>query len=94
MFDVSATELLVCLIVALIVLGPEKLPAVARTVGRWTGQAKSYLRNLSAELDRESQAAELKKQLLEAQQTLKEQTDSIKDATTKFVSDVKDNTKP
>ncbi len=94
MFDVSATELLVCLIVALIVLGPEKLPAVARTVGRWTGQAKSYLRNLSAELDRESQAAELKKQLLEAQQALKEQTDSIKDATTKFVSDVKDDTKP
>lgn len=94
MFDVSATELLVCLIVALIVLGPEKLPAVARTVGRWTGQAKSYLRNLSAELDRESQAAELKKQLLEAQQALKEQTDSIKDATGKFVSDVKDSTKP
>src|SRR3546814_4797888 len=53
MFDIGFSELLLCFLVTLVVLGPERLPKVARTVGRWTGQAKSYLRNLTAELDRE-----------------------------------------
>jgi sec-independent protein translocase protein TatB len=53
-FDVGFSELVLCFVVALIVLGPQKLPAVARTLGRWTGRARSYVRNLSAELERES----------------------------------------
>ena len=42
MFDISFGELALCFVVALVVLGPEKLPKVARTVGRWAGQARGY----------------------------------------------------
>lgn len=87
MFDVGFSELVVCFIIALVVLGPERLPKVARAVGRWTGMAKSYMRNLSTELDRESQASELKKQIAEANQLIQEQADALKNASRKIISD-------
>ena len=73
MFDIGFGELFLCFVIALIVLGPERLPKVARSVGRWTGQAKSYMRNLSTELERETQAADLKKKLDEANRLAREQ---------------------
>jgi sec-independent protein translocase protein TatB len=88
MFDISFTELLLCFVVALIVLGPERLPKVARTVGRWTGQARGYLRNLTSELDREARFAELKKQLEEANRAMREQSRVVEDSVKKTVSDV------
>ena len=51
MLDFSFSELLLCFVVALVVLGPERMPALARTVGRWTGKARVYMRNLTAELE-------------------------------------------
>ena len=66
MFDIGFGELFLCFVVALVVLGPERLPKVARLAGRWTGQARAYMRNLSTELERETHAAEIKKQLEEA----------------------------
>ncbi|MEW6168229.1 MAG: Sec-independent protein translocase protein TatB [Pseudomonadota bacterium] len=87
MFDISFTELLLCFVVALIVLGPERLPKVARTVGRWTGQARGYLRNLTSELDREARFAELKKQLEEANRAMREQSRVVEDSVRKTVSD-------
>ncbi len=91
MFDVGFSELVLCFFVALVVLGPERLPAVARAIGRWTGMARSYMRNLSSELEKESQAAELKKQISEAREALKEQADAFKQEVSKTTSDV---TKP
>ena len=91
MFDVGFSELVVCFIIALVVLGPERLPKVARTLGRWTGMAKSYMRNLSTELDRESHAVELKKQIADANRLIQEQADALKGATQKIISD---STKP
>jgi sec-independent protein translocase protein TatB len=87
MFDFSFAELLVCFLVALIVLGPERLPKLARTVGRWSGQAKVYLRNLSSELDRESRLSELKKQVEEAQQLLRSETQAARESVEKLVKD-------
>lgn len=66
MFDIGIGELFLCFVVALVVLGPEKLPKVARMAGKWTGQARGYMRNLSAELERETHAADIKKRLEEA----------------------------
>ncbi len=77
MFDFSFGEILLCFLIALVVLGPQRLPGVARAVGRWTGQAKAYMRNLSAELERETQLAEMKKQLEEVQRTMREHTEAI-----------------
>jgi sec-independent protein translocase protein TatB len=78
-FDVGFGELLLCFIVALVVLGPQKLPAVARSLGRWTARARSYVRNLSAELERETGGAGLKRDLDEAARALREGGDAVKD---------------
>ena len=78
MFEVGFSELLLCFIVALVVLGPQKLPAVARTLGRWTGRARSYVRNLSSELERET-GGSLKKDLDSAARAFREGTDSVRD---------------
>ena len=90
MFDIGFSELLLCFIVALVVLGPEKLPKVARTVGRWSGQAKGYLRTLTSELDRESKLAELRQELESAKRLMTEQTQAAKEGVEKLVSDATD----
>ncbi|MDE0853862.1 MAG: Sec-independent protein translocase protein TatB [Nevskia sp.] len=89
MFDFSFSELLLCFVVALVVLGPERMPAVARAVGRWTGKARVYMRNLTAELERETQVAELKKQIDDAQRILREQSQAIHTETHKLVEEAK-----
>lgn len=94
MFDFSFGELTVCLLVALVVLGPEKLHGVIRSVGRWTGQAKVYMRNLTEELERESQLGEIKSQLQDTQRMLREQTDELKDDVGSIHREVKDAIKP
>lgn len=91
MFDFSFPELVLCLLVALVVLGPEKLPRVARTLGRWAGQARGYLRNLTAELDREGQLADLKKQLQQADRAIREQADAFKAETQSTVDQLRDD---
>lgn len=89
MFDIGFSELVLCFVVALIVLGPERLPAVARSLGRWTGTARSYLRNLSAELEKESHAAELKKELLEARKAFEQEAGAARDAAQALTHEVK-----
>lgn len=80
MFDVGFSELVLCFVVALVVLGPQKLPAVARTIGRWTGQARMYMRNLSSELERETAGSTLKRELQDARKLIQSETQSAKDA--------------
>lgn len=53
MFEIGFTELLLVGIVALLVLGPERLPVAARTLGRGLGQARRALNALKAQVDRE-----------------------------------------
>ncbi|MGH8506432.1 MAG: Sec-independent protein translocase protein TatB [Stenotrophobium sp.] len=93
MFDISFPEIMLCLIVALVVLGPERLPVVVRTLGRWTGMAKSYMRNLSAELEKETQMTELRQQLDDAKRALSEHVKSGEQATRKAVEDVSSDIK-
>ena len=53
MFEVGFTEIVLILGLALLVLGPEKLPKLAAQVGRWTGRARSMARQLRVQLDQE-----------------------------------------
>ena len=53
MFEIGFTELLLVGIVALLVLGPERLPGAARTLGRGLGQARRSLNALKAQVERE-----------------------------------------
>jgi len=61
MFDVSFGELLVIAIVALVVIGPEKLPKVARTMGLLAGRMQRYVGAIRADISRELQLQELQK---------------------------------
>ena len=61
MFDVSFTELMVIGVVALIVIGPERLPKVARTVGHLLGRAQRYVNDVKSDIQREIELDELRK---------------------------------
>ncbi len=61
MFDVSFTELIVIGVVALVVLGPERLPKVARTVGHLLGRAQRYVNDVKSDIQREIELDELRK---------------------------------
>jgi sec-independent protein translocase protein TatB len=60
MFDFSFGELAVIGTVALVVLGPERLPKVARTLGDWLGKAQRYVSQVKADINREMELVELK----------------------------------
>src|SRR5712675_3161930 len=62
MLDVGFSEILLTSAIALIVLGPERLPKVARQVGNWMGRARAMARQLSEQLEREVSAEELLKE--------------------------------
>ncbi len=66
MFDIGFLELVVCAVIALIVLGPERLPDAARTAGRWVGNARRMMSQLTTELDRQLKVDELRKELRKA----------------------------
>ena len=61
MFDVAFSEILIIALVALIVIGPEKLPKVARTVGHLTGRLQRYVNSVKGDIERELQAEELRR---------------------------------
>src|SRR5271163_1199571 len=62
MLDFGFSEVLLTSAIALVVLGPEKLPKVARQVGNWMGRARLMARQLSEQLEREVNAEEFLKQ--------------------------------
>jgi sec-independent protein translocase protein TatB len=61
MFDIGFSELLVIAIVTLIVVGPERLPKVARTVGLLFGRAQRYVNEVKTDINRELKLEELRK---------------------------------
>jgi sec-independent protein translocase protein TatB len=62
-FDIGFSELLVILVVSLLVIGPERLPAAARTFGLWFGRLKYQLLSAKQDFEREIGADEVKRQL-------------------------------
>ena len=60
MFDFSFGELLIVMVVALVVIGPEQLPKVARTIGALAGRAQRYIAEVKSEVQREIQLEDMK----------------------------------
>lgn len=77
MFDVSFSELLVVAVVALIVIGPEKLPKVARTLGALTGRMQKYVVQIKEEVNREVRFQELQQLQQEIKETATKTQDKI-----------------
>ena len=63
MFDIGFGELLVVAIIALVVLGPDKLPGALRTAGLWIGRLRRSFNNIKADIEREVGADEVRRQL-------------------------------
>ncbi|MDO9224821.1 MAG: Sec-independent protein translocase protein TatB [Pseudomonadota bacterium] len=61
MFDLAFSELLIIGIVALVVIGPERLPKVARTAGQWVGKLNRYVSQVKQDIDRDMKLDELRK---------------------------------
>ena len=72
MFDIAFTELMVIGVVALIVIGPEKLPRMARTVGHLAGKLQRYVSDVKADINREIELDDLRKMRDSMQQAASE----------------------
>jgi sec-independent protein translocase protein TatB len=66
MFDVGFFELLLIGVVALLVVGPERLPKLARTAGMWLGRGRRFINSVKEDIDKEIKADELR-QILDKQ---------------------------
>jgi sec-independent protein translocase protein TatB len=81
-FDVAFSELIVIGILALIVLGPKRLPEVARTAGQWMGKLRTFVENAKRDMNAEMHRAELaelrqvKDQLIETKNAFEQATTS------------------
>lgn len=65
MFDVGFMELVLIGVVALLVIGPERLPKVARTAGLWLGKGRRFISSVKSDIEQELKAEELKRILAE-----------------------------
>ena len=84
MFDVGFWELTIIGVVALIIVGPERLPGLARTTGLWVGKARRMVADVKRDIDREikaSEMGELKEGLDSARKEVEKATDSVKRST-------------
>lgn len=70
MFDIGFSELLVIAVVALVVLGPERLPKAARFAGLWVRRARNQWDSVKQELERELQAEEIKRHMQDVRQSM------------------------
>ena len=84
MFDISFSEVLVIAAVALIVIGPERLPKVARTLGHLFGRAQRYVNDVKSDIQREIELDELKKWKASVEETGRSIENSIHTEVDKF----------
>jgi sec-independent protein translocase protein TatB len=85
MFDIGLTELIVLAIIALVVLGPEKLPHAARMAGAWMGRIRRMIINVQADIESEVAAQEMRERIRKEMEkvTSMEKTESRDDEPTK-----------
>ncbi len=80
MFDIGFSELLVIAVIALLVLGPERLPKAARFAGLWVRRARAQWYSVRSELERELAADELKRSLRETETQVRDIDASVRAA--------------
>lgn len=78
MFDIGFAELLIVGVVALVVLGPEKLPVAARTVGLWLGKIRRTVGSIQAEISEELRVDEMKRTAAVSKETLDQELSDMR----------------
>jgi sec-independent protein translocase protein TatB len=71
-FDIGFGEIILVAVVALLVVGPERLPGMLRTAGIWIGKARRIVNNIKNDIDREIAAEELKRSLAESKELIEQ----------------------
>ena len=89
MFDIAFSEIVVIAVVALIVIGPERLPKVARTLGHMFGRLQRYVNEVKADINREMELDELRKLKSEVQSAASEFESSVNKAAQEVDSGVR-----
>ena len=86
MFDVGFQEIMLIFVILLIVVGPERLPKLARTLGLWLGKARTIVTSVKSEVEREIRVSELKQTLQEQAPTeeIKKLADQVKSINSDF----------
>ena len=84
MFDIGFTEIVVIAVVALIVIGPERLPKTARTLGHLFGRLQRYVNDVKSDISREMELEELRK----LQQEMKSAASDLESSMTAAARDV------
>ena len=79
MFDFGFWELAIVMVVALLVVGPERLPSLAGQIGKWVGKAKRMMASVRSDIESEIKAAELKEILEKQQNEIGELKNMLKD---------------
>ena len=90
MFDIAFSELMLIAVIALIVIGPEKLPRVARTVGHLAGRLQRYVSDVKADISREIELDELRKMRDSMQQAATEMESSVSSELNKTETELND----
>jgi len=80
MFGIGTAELMIIALIALVVLGPEKLPKAARFAGLWIRRARAQWYSVKSELERELAAEELKRSVRDAQRSIEDVGTQMRDA--------------
>ena len=88
MFDIGFSEMMVIAVLALIVIGPERLPRVARTLGHLAGRLQRYVADVKADINREVELDELRKMRDSMQQAASNFQSSVNDEISKASSEV------
>jgi len=88
MFDIGFSELLVIGMVALIVIGPQKLPRVARTIGHLVGRMQRYVADVKADINREMELEELRKMRDSMQKAATDMESSVQTELNKTADDL------
>ncbi|MGN8159997.1 Sec-independent protein translocase protein TatB [Salinisphaera sp. RV14] len=86
MFDIGFWELAVLGVIGLIVLGPERLPVVARTLGRWASRARHYVNALTTELENEVATEDIRRDVRRAREQIEAETQEFRSSTERAVS--------
>ena len=94
MFDIGFSELLVIGVVALIVIGPERLPRVARTIGHLAGRLQRYVADVKSDINREIELDELRKMRDSVQKTASEMETSVNSELSKTADDLNKSLEP
>ena len=90
MFDVGFWELVLCAVVALIVLGPERMPVAVRSVAHWLSAARAMLNAVKAEFEQELALDKLKQELM-PQSPPTEAKPAVEPSPTQAAVDIQDN---